>query len=123
MAGFRSNIEHDRLKVIALVRIGPSCKEPEVELKWRVTFGGGKLEGKAAIQVDLEADASDMSMVSRKSNLEAIPTLSAFYLNKKTKELAGGFNYYPGFTKLQKNARYKPISSVTSYVCHRRAFH
>ncbi|KFM56544.1 hypothetical protein X975_06375, partial [Stegodyphus mimosarum] len=64
--GFRSNVEHDRLVVIALVRIGPSCKKSETELKWRVVYGGGKEEGNVKIQVDLEADASDMSISAKK---------------------------------------------------------
>lgn len=54
---------HDRLVAIALVRIGPSCKKPEVEMEWSVTFGGGQREGKVTIKVDLDADTSDMSMV------------------------------------------------------------
>ncbi|KAG8187957.1 hypothetical protein JTE90_025728 [Oedothorax gibbosus] len=64
--GFRSNLEHDRLIAIALVRIGPSCKEPEVEMEWSVTFGSEKLDGKVAIKVDLEADTSDMSVSAKK---------------------------------------------------------
>ncbi|KAF8783490.1 Adult-specific rigid cuticular protein 12.4 like protein [Argiope bruennichi] len=62
--GFRSDIEHDRLVAIALVRISPTCKKATTELEWRVTFGGGKRQGKATIQVDLTADTSDMSFVN-----------------------------------------------------------
>ncbi|XP_054709943.1 uncharacterized protein LOC129219686 [Uloborus diversus] len=56
--GFRSDKEHDTLKVLALVRVGPSCKQPETELQWRVAFGGGKREGSAKIKVNLDADAA-----------------------------------------------------------------
>ncbi|GFV64883.1 uncharacterized protein TNCV_3847481 [Trichonephila clavipes] len=62
---FRSNPDHDRLVAIALVRISPSCKKATTELEWRVTFGGGKKEGKATIKVDLEADTSDMSFSAK----------------------------------------------------------
>ncbi|GFT86261.1 uncharacterized protein NPIL_540091 [Nephila pilipes] len=63
--GFRSNPDHDRLVAIALVRISPSCKKATTELEWRVTYGGGKRDGKATIKVDLDADTSDMSFSAK----------------------------------------------------------
>lgn len=64
LIGFRSNMEHDRLKVVALVRIGPSCKQAKTELLWRVKYGGGQKDGSIDIKVDLNSESSDTSMVN-----------------------------------------------------------
>nr|GBO07558.1 hypothetical protein AVEN_185517-1 [Araneus ventricosus] len=82
--GFRSDIEHDRLVAIALVRISPTCKKATTELEWRVTFGGGKRQGKATIKVDLAADTSDMSFTAKE------PKALAFKAAYPGKAIAAG---------------------------------
>ncbi|XP_071036488.1 uncharacterized protein [Parasteatoda tepidariorum] len=77
--GFRSDPDHDRLVAIALVRIGPSCKQPETTLQWRVNFGGGSRKGEVKIKVDLEADTSSNTMASKEPKALAF---KAAYPNK-----------------------------------------